>query len=266
MPQPLIINADDFGLTDGVCQAIVELGQTGGISSTTAMLGVPDALTRMHRYWSNLTIPCGVHLHVTYGAPISQGMQHYCASRWSGQFPRLRTDIAYPTDVVLEECRAQIELFRQEFGAPSHLDTHHGFHRVNRYRQGLLQLAKEYALPMRGGDGDEEASASTYGVTESRMLESWSNTGWDTVEGGLMQLKDVLTQAQTTNLGGVWELVCHPAYTDNHLRTITTLNDRREAERQVLGSASAKALLIEAGIKLTDFKYLKALRILPIPA
>ena len=69
MSQLLIINADDFGLTDGVCQAIVELGQAGGISSTTAMLGVPEALTRIHRYWNNLSIPCGVHLHVTYGAP-----------------------------------------------------------------------------------------------------------------------------------------------------------------------------------------------------
>jgi predicted glycoside hydrolase/deacetylase ChbG (UPF0249 family) len=258
MPQPLIINADDFGLTDGVCQAIVELGQVGGISSTTAMLGVPDALMRIHRYWNKLSIPCGVHLHVTYGAPISKSMQHYCASRWSGQFPRLSNEIAYPADVLIEECQAQIELFRQEFGAPSHLDAHHGFHRDGRYRQGLLQIAKEYNLPLRGGDGDEEVLATTYGVTESRVLESWSNTGWEDVETGLTKLKEVINQAKTNNLGGVWELVCHPAYTDDHLRAITTLNDRRDVERQVLGNTSAKALLIEAGIVLTNFGSLKS--------
>jgi predicted glycoside hydrolase/deacetylase ChbG (UPF0249 family) len=71
-------------------------------------------------------------------------------------------------------------------------------------------------------------------------------------------LKEVINQAKTNNLGGVWELVCHPAYTDDHLRAITTLNDRRDVERQVLGNTSAKALLIEAGIVLTNFGSLKS--------
>jgi predicted glycoside hydrolase/deacetylase ChbG (UPF0249 family) len=258
MPQPLIINADDFGLTDVVCQAIVELGQGGGISSTTAMLGVPEALPRIHRYWDKLTIPCGVHLHLTYGAPISKGMQQYCASRWDGQFPRLRTEIAYPADLAMEECRAQVELFRQEFGQPSHLDTHHGFHRDSRYRAGLLQLAREYGLPMRGGDGGEEVAARDYGVAESSVLEAWSNTGWDTPEAGLVKLREVLGQARTAKLSGVWELVCHPGYTDGHLRAITTLNDRRELERQVLGGVEARALWQEFGVELVNFKALGA--------
>lgn len=263
MYQPCIINADDFGLTDGVCQAIVELGQAGGLSSTTAMLGVPEALPRMHRYWDRLTIPCGVHLHLTYGAPISKGMQQYCASRWSGQFPRLRTEIAYPADLAMEECRAQVELFRQEFGQPSHIDTHHGFHRDNRYRTGLLQLAQDYGLPMRGGDGGDEAPASRYGIAESSVLEAWSNTGWDTVEDGFAKLRKVLEQANTAKLGGVWELVCHPAYTDDHLRAITRLNDRRELERQILDGPNTMALWQELGIELTDFKGL-SLKPLPV--
>ena len=257
MTQPLIINADDFGLTDGVCQAIVELGQNGGVSSTTAMLGVPEALPRIHRYWEKLTIPCGVHLHVTYGFPISKSMQQYCASRWEGNFPRSRPEIDFPLDILLEECRAQLDLFITEFGRPSHFDTHHGFHRDSRYREGLLKLAKEYSLPTRGGRDGETPTAASLGVIETNVIESWSNAGWDTVEDGLLKLKEVFVQAKTNNLGGVWELVCHPGYTDDHLRAVTTLNDRRELEKAILSSPEGREVLTQQGLVLTDFRSFK---------
>lgn len=257
MTHELIINADDFGLTDGICRAIVELGQVGGISSTTAMLGVPEALPRIHRYWGKLTIPCGVHLHVTYGLPISGLMKQYCASRWEGHLPRARKDIDFPLDVLLEECRAQLDLFIKEFGSPSHFDAHHGFHCDNRYREGLLRLAEEYALPVRGGEEDQTVDAEALGVAQTRLLESWSNTGWDDVEEGTFRLKGVFTRAKAANAGGVWELICHPGYTDDHLRAITTLNDRRDLERQILGGEDVKAFWQEQDIKLTDFRDLK---------
>lgn len=255
--QQLIINADDFGLTDGICQAIVELGKVRGISSTTAMLGVPGALPRIHQYWDKLTIPCGVHLHVTYGAPVSKVMQQYCASRWDGDFPRSRPEIDFPLEVLLEECRAQIELFNKEFGRPSHFDAHHGFQCDVRYREGLLKLAKEVGLPVRGAEDDQMADARALGVTQTYLLEGWSNTGWDDVEAGFSKLKEVVAQAQVANFSDVWELICHPGYTDDHLRAISSLNDRRDVERQILSSVEMSGLLADNNIQLVDFKSIK---------
>jgi hypothetical protein len=39
----LILNADDFGLTAGVSQGIRVACKTGALSSTTAMMNLPDA-------------------------------------------------------------------------------------------------------------------------------------------------------------------------------------------------------------------------------
>jgi predicted glycoside hydrolase/deacetylase ChbG (UPF0249 family) len=252
--QHLIINGDDFGLTDGVCAAIVELGQAGGISSTTAMLGARDALPRIHRYWDRLSVPCGVHLHVTYGSPISTPMRQYCAKRWQGMFPRSGHDIDYPPDLLLEECRAQLDLFTREFGRPSHFDTHHCFHCDPRYREGLLKLAKDYSLPMRGGLHDQLDDARAFGVPQTRVVEDWSNTGWDDVKAGAAKLKEVFTKTNANCPGGVWELVCHPGYTDDELRGLSSLNDGRDLERQILRGPDAKALWDSLGVSLVNFK------------
>ena len=47
---PVVINADDFGLTEGVCAGIVKAIQAGGVTATTAMACVPGAVERLKRW------------------------------------------------------------------------------------------------------------------------------------------------------------------------------------------------------------------------
>ena len=48
--QKVIINADDFGLSLGICKAIDELMKLGAISDTTVMMLTPDVAEGAKHY------------------------------------------------------------------------------------------------------------------------------------------------------------------------------------------------------------------------
>src|ERR1700761_9770136 len=71
MPARLIINADDFGLTQGINRAIAELHQANALTSATLMAtgaAFDDAVAFAH---ANPPLGVGCHVTLTDGAPVS---------------------------------------------------------------------------------------------------------------------------------------------------------------------------------------------------
>lgn len=66
----VIINADDFGLTRSVNDAIFELAQKGTITSTTVMTNMPFAEEAVELL-PNKNISIGLHVTLTQGKPVS---------------------------------------------------------------------------------------------------------------------------------------------------------------------------------------------------
>ena len=68
----LIINADDFGLTEGICSSILELIDKGAVTSTSVMIAAHNSKEIFKRI-SNVReeIVFGAHLQITNGRPIS---------------------------------------------------------------------------------------------------------------------------------------------------------------------------------------------------
>lgn len=67
----LIINADDFGLSPGVNQGIVEAYQAGGISNTTLMVNMPGFTDAVRLASLHPEMGVGLHFNLTYGRPVS---------------------------------------------------------------------------------------------------------------------------------------------------------------------------------------------------
>src|SRR5712692_2782801 len=67
----LIVNADDFGLTEQVSRGILDAHREGIVTSTTLMAngGAFDAAVTLARRSPRLRV--GVHLNLTQGAPVS---------------------------------------------------------------------------------------------------------------------------------------------------------------------------------------------------
>lgn len=131
----LIVNADDYGLTDATCDAVLEAHRTGIVTSTSVLAVVPGVAARMHRLDDAPELAVGVHLAlVGEDPPLLAASEVPSLVDGSGRFPadwralvrRAALGRVDPAD-VRRELDAQIELVAQ-LRAPTHLDAHQHVH------------------------------------------------------------------------------------------------------------------------------------------
>lgn len=172
----LIVNADDFGRSPGVCAGIEQAHQDGIVTSTTTLMNSPgaaDALRAVHQRCPALGL--GVHLNLTMGWPLL-GDQVPSLVRPDGTFHTLETFLAASFDMhlheVQDELRAQVEAFL-DTGVPlDHLDCHqHVVVLCPPFFQIFLDLAAEYSVPIRQPIPDSARPEAT----TRRSGTSWEN-------------------------------------------------------------------------------------------
>ena len=153
----LIVNADDFGLTDGVCRAIVRAHREGIVTSTSA-LAVGPSFTRCASMLDDVPdLGVGVHLAAVGEDPpllSAREIPTLVDSRgclplsWRQFLPRIalhRIDLAD----VEREFTAQGEAVRAAVGASrvTHLDTHQHLHLWPRIDALVCRLAQQWHVP-----------------------------------------------------------------------------------------------------------------------
>lgn len=230
----LLINADDYGLTKGICEAIIELLIHGCISNTTALMCSEGSIDLQTEYRRSIdTRLIGVHLQLTGGIPIVDINTIAHRDPNTGGFRR-RSEfaIARPSEVY-NEWKAQIELFCTIYGhKPSHLDSHHGPHRERHLFPVYARLAQEYGVPVRSGDSRMSAALSKMGVDHMQgVLGNWTGHG-KPVNELVAGLKGLVATNDTQSI----EVVTHPGFVDADLMRKSTLNSKREKEYYELRS------------------------------
>lgn len=153
----LIVNADDFGLTDGVCRAIVR-AHRDGIVTSTSVLAVGPAFTRGAPMLDDVPgLGVGVHLAaVGEDPPVLSAREIPTLVDEHGRFPlswrqflpRMalrRIDLAD----LEREFTAQGEAVRAAVGAGrvTHLDTHQHLHLWPRIDSLVCRLARAWGVP-----------------------------------------------------------------------------------------------------------------------
>lgn len=134
----LIVNADDFGISHEVNEAICECFAKRMVSSTTLMVNMPyaDEAVRMAKEYG-FDERVGLHLNLTSGIPLTDGIRKYrCFCSRSGKFnARFEKKTATRLHLGRNESRAAFaETEAQmrkyiEYGLPDkHLDSHHHVH------------------------------------------------------------------------------------------------------------------------------------------
>ena len=153
----LIVNADDFGLTDGVCRAIVRAHREGIVTSTSA-LAVGPSFSRCASMLDDVPdLGVGVHLAAVGEDPpllSAREIPTLVDARgrlplsWRQFLPRIalhRIDLAD----VEREFTAQGEAVRAAVGASrvTHLDTHQHLHLWPRIDALVCRLAQQWHVP-----------------------------------------------------------------------------------------------------------------------
>ncbi len=162
----LIINADDFGLSESINKGIIEAYQNGLISSTTIMINMPYVWDAISKWKENSSLGLGLHINLTQGPPISNDVNSLVDDEGffhkHGKVENNEVDITYAD--AYKEIKAQIEKLLSYNVRIDHLDYHHFIHVNSSIRKALIDLALEYKLPLRTMDADFREEVRRNGI------------------------------------------------------------------------------------------------------
>ena len=280
----LIVNADDFGFTSGVNQAIIEAHTKGVVTSSTLMANgraFEEAIS-LAKGLPKLSVGC--HVVLIDGEPVTDpqrissltkarefrvGLKSFAVRALTGRMA---------ANEITFEVAAQIAKLQSAGISVSHVDTHKHTHLFPQILRPLLRAARECGvravrnpfgprLPLRSSRLMAKPSLWTR-YSELRVLERFASKFREAVvhegfvaPGGTLgievtgSLDERLFEAIASSMPeGTWELVCHPGYNDPDLRAARTrLRESRETELRVLTLPSARNLLSQLGIQLISY-------------
>lgn len=145
--KPVLIIADDFGISDGVSDAILELAQMGRISGFSCMVNYPEWKQQAAKIPKNLHKLVGLHLNLTSGVPLSRNYRHrnkydeFCSLR---QLTARSCMGMLDKKTIAEEIALQIEHFVLErHHLPHMIDGHQHVHILPIVRRALLDVLSD---------------------------------------------------------------------------------------------------------------------------
>lgn len=228
----LVINADDYGYTQGVTEGILYAHLHGIVTSTTVLTNSENLELSYEKSKECPDLAFGVHLTLTLGKPLTNG-QSFIDEK--GQFlSRKALDFSKldPTEVY-NEWKAQIERFITVFQRkPTHLDSHHSVHDQKETYPITQRLCQEYGLECRR-HGPFQFVAGFYG----------DNVSVD-------NLLHILEEHQHDE---AIEIMSHTGYCDSQLRKMSSYTDGRLAELNVLCDPRVKDYIKQHHIELTTY-------------
>ncbi len=284
----LIVNADDFGLTEKINQAIINAHSCGLISSTSLLANGEafDSALALSRQAPRLGI--GVHLNLTEGMPLAPVSSIPSLVNAQGCFARKPAELwramimgRVKTAEIEKELRAQIERALAAGIAVTHLDSHKHVHALPALGRMCIRLARQHGIAAVRCVA-ESWSALHYllrrfpqakAVILRQRLNSWAlgaiSRGWKrqlrragiastehfygvTCTGFLDAelLREILRHLPE----GTSELMCHPGFVDQALRrTPTRLLEQRETEYRALTQPEIKLLAKDLGVELISY-------------
>ncbi len=278
MDRRLIINADDFGLCEGVNRGIVQAHKDGVLTSATIMVSMPSADEAVEAARSLSGLGVGVHLNLTEGRPVSEDVSVRCLLDSNGCFAYSPSKLALMSvfgkvkRAIRAEFAAQIQWFIDRGIRPTHLDSHKHIHCFPTLFTIVCELAGQFDVsavrfafepgwisrkpwPAPGDNGPKRARKVRF-MARINRLQNRSLLKTDALLGvahtgkidvgffeAVVRDKRILTA----------EVMTHPGYIDGLNPAKTRLVEQRKKELDALCSEKTRQYIEEAGIKLVHY-------------
>lgn len=263
MKKYIILNADDFGMTEGCNKGIIKAMKEGIVTSTSIMMNMPKTDHGIELAYQHGIQAMGVHINISQGPSLLPMEEVSSLVDENGRFSLEVRDgnlnnmsefiIKLSEREIEKESREQIERFRR-FGLKlSHLDTHNSIHMRRKFRYIFIKLANEYGVPLRKINyGKTTLKRRIYEKYIRRDIYRSANrfTTQFYEEGVSMDvLKSVILEAPA----GVTEIMCHPGFVDDELMAISGYNTKRGEELEILTSVEMKNWISDHHISLVSY-------------
>ena len=234
MQKRLIVNADDFGLSEGVNRGIALSHERGILTSASLMVrqsGAQDAAQYARQ-----------HPRLGVGLHIDLGEWDYREGAWKAIYQVVPLD----DRVAIEaEIRRQLDEFRRLMNDnPTHVDSHQHVHGSGLVRSVAAELAAELGVPLRNVMPDVRYCGDFYGQSGKGELHP-ECIGVDALLGILRALPP-----------GVTELACHPG---DDAALPSSYRQERMIEVATLCDPIVKAAIVELNLGLCSFRDFRGL-------
>ena len=210
----LIVNADDFGYSEGVNEGIVQAHLKGVVTSTSLMVYGEAVKHSIEILKKCPRLGMGLHFQILKGEEIA---------------------IATNPNNTLAELDKQTKLFIKLIGKPpDHIDSHHHIHKAPNLFPLVLKYSKKNNIPLRSD--------------RTKLIESFygkPNVKDISVDAAINILKKLDDE--------VSELMCHPGKADQTLEKISSYVKEREIELETLTSNKLLGAINILGIKLVNW-------------
>lgn len=274
----LIVNADDFGLSEGVNRGIIAAHQNGILSSTSIMPNGPAFDDAVNIALANPSLDVGVHLTLIGEKCVSPASELRDMVDKAGALPqsylvftRQLLSKRFSVGDVQTEIRAQVERVLKAGIDPSHIDSHQHVHMLPSVFAIVLDIAREYGIPaMRvpldqvEPDGAGLISRLMHAVflpriSRVRLLQVEAaglrspDRFWGLGVSGKMDEASLLGILRS--LGpGINEIMCHPGVSDTETVERYPWDYSWDEERTVLQLDSVRKFVTENDIRLASFR------------
>jgi hopanoid biosynthesis associated protein HpnK len=271
----LIVNADDFGVSEGVNRGIAEAHRMGILTSTTLMANMPAFEHARQISAENPRLGVGIHLNLTGGEPVLPLRKVPHLVDGNGRFLRVDRFLIrlstgrIPVQEIEAELSAQVERAISGGFSPTHLDSHHHVHTHPVIQPVAVRIALRYGVrgircPVEIGPavvGAKGSLVKALGLSAlGKLLQSRvrragliSPDRFRGLQLGMAFSADPLHAMLRRLPPGSTELMCHPGYPDEGLRRQTSYADGRERELRALLDLAGRDVLLETGVALGNY-------------
>jgi predicted glycoside hydrolase/deacetylase ChbG (UPF0249 family) len=229
----LIVNADDFGISEEVNAGIIAAHRNGVVTSASLMVRWTAAADAAVLARHNPRLSLGLH--------VDLGEWEHHAGDWRAVYEVVSLN---DLDAIRSEIRRQLDAFRRLVGAdPTHLDSHQHVHRGEPTKSAMLGLASELAIPLRHFDRRIRYCGDFYGQTRhgTPLVEAISVSAFVDIIRALP--------------AGITELACHPGRS-NSLRGM--YRRERAMELQSLCHLDVRQAIRNFNVDLCSFREVDA--------
>jgi predicted glycoside hydrolase/deacetylase ChbG (UPF0249 family) len=222
----LVVNADDFGASEGVNRGILHAHVHGIVTSTSLMVAGP---AREHA--AELA-----HEHPELGIGL----------HWDLEEENLSEHVALEdAGAVRRELTRQLDAFERLMGRPpTHVDSHHHVHRRDEVAPIARELVAALGVPLRQ-EGSVHYIGNFYGQWE------WQVTDLEHIR------PDFLIWILRNEVDERWtEIGCHPGFVTDDFTSVYLAE--REVEVETLTDPRVRAEIRALGIRLASYADLRA--------
>lgn len=236
----MIINADDFGYSEGINYGILDAYKNGVLTSTTLMMNMKGTNHAVKLAKENPKLGIGLHFNISLGKPLTNGKSLVDETGNLIKPSQILDKNNYIYEEILAELEAQLKLFIELLErTPTHFDSHlFSSDVIPLMRKASIEMSKKYNIPLRN-----------YNLKGFNHVEFLCHRSFESKPG----LEYVIENFKEIIKNDIVEIMSHPGYIDLEVYKNSSYCIERVKELEVLTGEVLKVLINENNVKLINY-------------